>query len=58
MICYIYYCRVRMEKILYRLLMHYIRGDNLCQFGEFAFILKATGNQEILVQESSVSRIR
>jgi len=47
-----------MEKILYRLLMHYIRGYNLYQFGEFAFILKATGNQEILVQESSVSRIR
>ena len=28
-----------------------LREDHLCQFGEFVFILKTTGNQEILLFE-------
>ena len=35
-----------------------IKEDHLCQFGGFVFIPKATGNQEILVQESNMSRIK
>jgi len=38
MIYCIYYCRVRMEKYLYAFLC--IRGNHICQFEEFVFILQ------------------